>query len=202
MIAYTLRNVVKCLQEYGGQKQFKLTLRDKKARLYHQFYIHNKSVIWSRGKTLDFEMKEAVDNIQTLILPKRFEVVMFEELATQPNGELFEKNVINVKYEGQLFVKIFRILRDRVSFTILHGGKYIDCYHIDGKVMYIEETENRYKVIITDLFKLNRTYPDYVILTINGLMSRYSFRAFLEEHSDVAKKLGKVFEKHSDNSKI
>lgn len=197
MLAYTAKVVVKSLYEYCGTKLFELRLRDKQSRHYY-FFVSKDGINISYG-TEGNMIRSKVEDIEMLSLPNRLIPFFFEEKSLNSDGKgFFEQHTLNIKYEAQLFVKIFRIMKERLAFTVFHEGNYIDCFHIDGKLLYVEETDTDYYVVGTDLYKFHRTHENYEIININGLMSRYDFASFMEEQTTIARELGKTLHRVKD----
>lgn len=200
MLAYTAKSVVKALHQYSDYRFFKLKFEDKKSKKEYIFHINKESVRMEVGLPGD-TLLISVSDIEMLELPKILIPISLEDRSYAPDGSIYEQHTINVRYEAQLFIKVFRIMKDRVFFTVLHEGEYIDCYYIDGKLIYLEEGSD-YNVMITDLYKFNKTHQNYRILTINGLLNRYDFSSFLEEREKVAKLIGKRYVKFRDGHPV
>lgn len=201
MLAYTVKSVVKALHQYSDYKFFKLKLKDRKENKIYIFHINRDQIKLECGPEGDTILMNVPD-IEMLKLPKRFIPVSLEDVSYAPDGSIFEQHIIHVKYEAQLFIKVFRIMKDRVYFTVLHEGNYIDCFYIDGKFIYLEEKDSDYNVMITDLHNFYKTHGHYKIININGLLNRYDFGSFLEEKEQVAKILGKRYVKFRDGHPV
>ena len=167
------------------------------------FTIHKGEVSLAYGIMDKLMVECKVEDVELLSLPSQFTIISFEDRILTPNGDIFEEHLLrNIKYEGQFFIRLFRIMKDRAFFTVISDKKYYDCYYIDGKLFYIEETPKEYKVMGTDFHKLHLSLENYQILVVNPLSSRYDYATFMDEHDRVANTLGKEFRKYKDGQLI
>jgi hypothetical protein len=202
LLAYTVKAVIKALHQYSDYKTFKVTFQDRKEGTVYIFHVNKEQVKLEYGKPDDALLMIKVEDIEMLKLPKHLIAIKLEDISYAPDGKIYEMHTICVKYEAQLFIKVFRVMKDRVFFTVFHDKNYIDCYYIDGKLIYIEEDDQDFNVMITDLYKLHKTHENYKIVNINGLLNRYDFSSFLEEKEKVARMLGKKYRKFRDGHPI
>lgn len=203
MLAYTTKSVIKCLRDFGEAREFDVLFRERKENNFYNFNVNKgKITLTITDEEKNLSASYVVKDIEMLKLPHILIPVQLVERTYVSDGREYEKNTINVKYEAQLFVKVFRVMRDRVMVTISHEGNFMDCYHIDGKLLYIVEDDSEYQVHITDLYKFYKTHENYYILNISGLLNRYDYSAFMEKHSSIARELGKTFVKYRDCHQI
>lgn len=195
MLAHTLKSVVKQLKNFAGDKTIFLNTFDKKSERGYNFEITS-SEIWMEVQIGNSAGRSKVDDIEMIELPKFLKILSLKEESYFTYGGIFEEQKTNVAFEAQLFVKVFRIMKERAFFTVTQNSNYLDCYYVDGKVFYIEETDDEYKVMGTDLFKLHNSHNNYRIFTVDTLPQNMDYSTFLDEQERIAKTLNKKFVKY------
>lgn len=202
MLAYTLKNYIYNLSKYAGSNAYEFK--------FDGYITHNKyTILIKDGITLTVEtpnglaVRTAVTDVyklkfyDKLLIPKSL-----EEISFRPDGMEFEKNFANIYYEAQLYVKLFRLMKERVNFTFICDNKYYDCYYLDGKVFYIEETATDYRVRGTTLFKLGNTFPNYRICYVSQSLKRLQYGDYMDEQHEIANRKGKRFDKFKFDVRI
>lgn len=188
MLAYTIKLVVDVLHKNCGAKEFCLEAYDPKEKLLLLFKI-NRDKIDLLTKGQDLEWIEAVDDIEMLKLPEEVKIQKLIEISPDTG----ETSIMEVKFEAQLFIKVFRVMKDRVCFTINSslGMKY--CYYLNRKMYYIDETEDKYSVVETNLYKFHKTNGDYGITTFSPIIGKMDNNIFVNDHQQIAQDLSKEF---------
>lgn len=202
MLTQTAKVVIRELQNNVGNNTIDLVLRDKRGNTTYSFAITKENIRVERKTEGQLAINFNVKDIQMLTLPDILTCLSITETSyvngVKDKSRIFERHETFVRYEAQMFVRVFRIMRERVEFTMVQDNKHYDCYHIDGKVFFVEETEDEYKLMGTDLFELNKTHPDYRILHISRLGGNMDYRTFVDHQNQIADKLNKTFRKYTD----
>lgn len=204
MKAYTLKNYLSNLVRFAGNNTYILEMLGEQTNCKYTFKVFKKlSLVMDDGNPDTPELLMNIDNIDFVqFKDKTFKPVRLEESIPRGTSDLFERNEINIFYEAQMYIKLFRLMKERVSFMFVCNGKYYYCYYIDGKALYIEEDEKHYIVKGTSLFHLSKNHPGYQILSISQPLNRYSYGKFLDVHNEIALKKGKELVKYKFDSRI
>lgn len=203
MLAFTFKNVLKNFKLYadsndyiiiakGAQTGYKYVLEISKDGISCACSTEETSV--SVYNIQDIEMHDFTDD--SFIIEKLIET------SYKDDHSIFEKAELNISYEASLFIKLFRVMHERVYFIFKHNGNFYECYYVDGKALYIEETDKTYNVMGTELYKLSTTHPDYCILCINPPRFRLSYGDYLDKHNKIAATLGKEFTKYKYGTRV
>ena len=203
MVAYTLKNFLKYLKKFAGNNKYTLELLGEQTGYNYKFTVHKELDVLIYVDENSPNILTSVEDIDFLHFnDKSFKAIKLEETVHRGYSEMYEHSVINIYYEAQLYIKLFRLMKERVSFMFRYNDKYYYCYYIDGKVLYIEENEEQYIVRGTSLFHLNKSFPGYEILSVSEPLNRYSYGKFLDVHDAIAKKKNKELVKYKFESKI
>lgn len=205
MLDVSVKNFLACLVKSSGYNEYEIEFRGKESNYIYVFQVksdrsnmdkdvHTKPKLSLLMKKCDSEVRFVVNDIDTLILKDK-ELIPSKCVETVYKGEeeLYERNTLKVHYPAQLYLKLFKLMRDRVCFIFEAEGKQFQCYYVDGKVLYIEETENEYKVMGSNLFHLATIYPEYNILMVSYPLKRHTYGDYLDIHREIAKKLNKEY---------
>lgn len=195
MFAQTLKSVVKVIK--GSINGSVVTLdseNDRHGRRY-KFTISKDKIVMVIAQG-ELEGTQVVDDIEMLSIPPYLNVTSWHEVSFDARGEVFEEQHLNLHYEAQLFVRLFRLMRERAQFSMKLNDRYVNAYYVDGKVLYIEETDNAYEVIGTDLYHIAQVDRSYRILNVNWLPAYIDYNRFLDDHRSIANSLGKEFYLH------
>jgi hypothetical protein len=201
MLSHTLKSVVKSFKNYADDKKISFTAKDINSQRLYCFNIDKDSVLVDINSG-ELSSRQAIEDVEMFSLPSHFKVLQVIERTYTPDGAIFEEQTANVSYEAQLFLKLFRMMKERVFFRFMHDGAMHDCYFIDGKVFYIEETDDEYKLMGTNLFRLPVTHKDYRIISIESIMDVLDYKSFVEKHERAAKLLGKQFFKYKFGQRV
>ena len=146
-------------------------------------------------ETEDVCLRQPIDDINEFVFKhETLTPVNYIETMFKGDDEIEECNSIKIHYPAQLYVKVFKLMRDRVSFMFRDNtNEYHYCYYVEGKVLFIEETAKEYIVRETNLYHLANSHPDYEILAINNPLKRYMYGEYLDIQRDIATKKGKEF---------
>jgi len=207
MYAHTAKSVVKHLHDFCGSHHFKMKFVDPQTKMEYNFEISKGKIGLICAKE-SFEVKSNVEDLEMLSLPMALVPMKLVDImyASAGDGSLYEEHELNfakevhnvhVNQEVQVFVKLFKIMRERVTLTLKVGDEYLECYYIDGKLIYIEETDDSYTAVITDLFKFYRARGEYSILSLGTRLERFDFSKFLSHHQGIATKMGKTFNRRN-----
>jgi hemin uptake protein HemP len=202
MRAFTVKCVVKNIKDFCKTKHYELKFEDSRQGHEYVFEITRSGITLSYGLPGE-KLRQEVDNIDMLKLPDVLTTIGLEEKSFGPDGKkVIDHHKLEFRYEAQLFIKLFRIMKERVYFTVLHNNQYFDCYSFEGKIFYVEETDTQYKVISSDLFKLNQTHEGYLILNVNSLSQKMDYENYMSQRARVARDLGKEYVRVRDQSMI
>ncbi|MGL4949809.1 MAG: hypothetical protein ACRC5M_05460 [Anaeroplasmataceae bacterium] len=115
------------------------------------------------------------------------------ELRWTMNGSLTEKNTTNLLREAELFLKVFKVMREQSVFIIQDDKNTKICHYINSRVFYTECTESEYYVHELNLFKLYSSMRNSSIALISPLPRKYSVKDFFTEQYDIAVQKKKRF---------
>lgn len=107
--------------------------------------------------------------------------------------DIIEEHILYLKRETELYIKLFRILRENVMFLIESEGVIHQLHYINGRVYVIIETEDTYEVHETDMLNLHTMFPDFSVVLLSSLPKRYHYSNFFSEQNSIAVNRGKVF---------
>ena len=122
--------------------------------------------------------------------------VKLTEIRTSPNGIVLEKNILGLSREPELFLKLFRILKDQVVFIMQNTTESRVCYWIKGRLFYLHETSEIYELREVKFLNLYNEMPRAHVVLRSPLQRSYSIAAVFTEHEHTAKERGKLF-KHN-----
>lgn len=204
MRAYTLKNYLSNLVRFAGNNTYILEMIGEQTNYKYTFKIYKElSLTIDDNDPNTPKLFINISNIDFIqFKDKTFKPVRLEESIPRGTNDLFERSEINIFYEAQMYIKLFRLMKERVSFMFVCNDKYYYCYYIDGKALYIEEDEKRYMVKGTSLFHLSKNFPNYQILSVSQPLNRYSYGKFLDVHNEIAIKKGKELVKYKFDSRI
>ena len=148
-------------------------------------------------QTDDVTLRQPIEDINEFTFKdETLTPINLVETIFKGDDEIYECNRIKIHYPAQLYVKVFKLMRDRVSFMFRDNtNEYHYCYYVEGKVLFIEENDKEYIVRGTNLYYLANSHPDYEILAINNPLKRYMYGEYLDLQRDIANKKGKEFVK-------
>lgn len=194
MKIYCVKNVIYWLDRFKRKNRYEVIFKGVNNKLNYKFKIQD-------NVTLDISSDdETIDTCSTIkdlyridLGDTEFTPISFKEITYKSDTEVFEENFTSIYFPAQLYVKLFKIMNERVNFTFRVDDRYFDAYHIDGKVLYTSEDNTEFRVIGTTLFQLAKTYPNYEILNICYPSKRLSYGEFLDKQDGIAKKKYKKF---------
>ena len=202
MLTYTLKNYINYLNEYAEDNKYELIVRGMQTKYIYKFTIKD-GIMLSISKGSVDRLLLKIEDIENLQLDdEHFKPVKLTETTYRPDNTVYEKSEKNIYYEVQLYIKLFRLMRERVNFVFKHRNKFYYCYYVDGKILYIEEDENNYNVRGTDFFTLGTTHAGFKILYVSPSIERLKYGDFLDVHNKCAITKHKTFNKYKYNMKL
>lgn len=108
-------------------------------------------------------------------------------------GSLVEESKSFLYRELELFLKVFKSLKDQAMFLIQNERETKVCYFVNTRVFYVEEKLDVYELHELSLFKLYSIMSRPKIISIGPLPKKYTYRTFFTEHNDIATERGKKF---------
>lgn len=202
MLVHTLKNVLKYFQMYTKDDKYIISCKGNNTNYDYTFTVTKEGVSLLL-KTGEFEVMDPIGDIELYIFKdKDFTIKKFEEVKFRSGETIYEKLESNIFYEAQLFVKVFRVMNERVVFTFVCDNVFYDCYYVDGKVYYIMEDDDSYRLHGTDLFKLAQSHKNYRILRISSPRVRMSHGEFMEKQNRIAVAKNKEFIKYKYDIRI
>jgi hypothetical protein len=192
MFAHTLKSVIKLASLNVNKSIISLQGIDPKSNRIYKFDIHvdRIDVKISVG---ELEGIHSITDIECLNLPPYLNMTKWSQVSFASDGSIYREQHSNLHFDAQLFVELFRIVRERAFFTMKLNGKYVDAWYLEGKVLYVVENEKQLVVHGTDLYKLAQTDRDYRILTVDKLPAFLDYRRFIDEKRALAGVLRKEF---------
>ena len=142
-----------------------LTVKDKKTG--HETLIN-----------VDDDLFISVNNLK----PKKF-----IEIRVNPRGVVIERNELILRNEIELFIKIFRIMKEQVTFLLKTDNRLIVCYFISGKVFHVEQSGDVYEVHEDNFFRLTSLYYNSEVVLISPLPYHFSCGDFYTIQNKIAK---------------
>lgn len=188
MISYTVKEVLSNIRRYCGAKSFLLKSLSESEGIAYHFHVSKEELKVSQiSDELDFSYY--VNDIEMLKLPTELKIVSLEE-----ENDLGEKNLLELQFEAQLFIKIFRLMRDRVQFSLKSSSGVVDCIYLDRKMYFTEEMDNLYKLTETNLYKFYKKYGSYSITNFSPLVGRMDRNSLISSKKTVAEDLDMEFQ--------
>lgn len=225
MLAFTVKNYLSNLIRVAGENKYEIEfLGDTSGRVYI-FNISREHVestssaevkeTHSKGrqgntrkelppckvsltvKTEDVCMRTIIDRLSEFnFKDETLTPINFMETICKSVDEIYECNNIKIHYPAQLYVKLFKLMRDRVSFMFrTEDDDYYYCYYVDGKILFVEETDSEYIVRGTNLYHLANSHPNYEILAVSNPLKRYMYGEYLDMQREIANKKTKTYVK-------
>lgn len=200
MLVFVIKNYLNELKDNMGRNKYELIFTGAETGYQYKFSMRkDKDEVAETVleiSTSETSVRSVIKDIHLMDLKdKNLTPVSLNETIFKDEDELYENNFIQIYYPAQLYLKLFRTMKERVSFMFRCEDAYYYAYYVDGKVLYVEETDTGYIMHGTSLYRLGTTHPDYEILVVNKPLKRYQYGEFLDLHHSIAKKKGKEFVK-------
>lgn len=193
MITHTLKTVVDHLHKFSGNKEFRLVVKNEQDGTTLGFNI-NKLGIDLVAEKEEFQVLEKIFDIEMLRLPENVTVISLTEISEETG----ETSVLEVKFEAQLFIKVFRLMKDRVIFLMNSALGSKRCHYINRKLYYVNESEDSYTLVETNLYKFHKMHGNYEITAFSPLTGKVDNLTFVTEQCRISKDLGKTFSHDRD----
>lgn len=188
MLCHTLKATLLQLKKFAGPKEFVLSLVEEGNENYKVEFTVNSVSVTAKYNVNDLEWISEVNMIDDIVLPEKLRILMIKE-----SNDMKEEKTIPVTFEAQLFVEVFRVMKDRAQFNISYEGKEAIGYYINRKMFIVEETDTEYKVIESNLYKFYRGHGHYSITLFTPLLGKIDQTIYLEQQKEIAAKLDKNF---------
>jgi hypothetical protein len=190
MLSHTLKSVIKHLTIADSKKKFEISGTSDGRDYLFTIYQGEVNVRITVG---DLVNSFLVKDVEMLSLPENILIESWLDTVYMSNNEIFEQNMNNLTNDIALFLRLFKVLRERAIFTFHYNGKFYEATYIYGKAYFVEESEKDYTVRVSDLYMLFNKFPGYQIYTIDKTFDIGDSREYTSTHSDIAKKIGKTF---------
>lgn len=199
MKSYTIKNIIKLLVAFIGKGKIVWLLSGDTTSKNYEFCIHDAQIDLTVSKTNSegTSVKAYIPNIDSLYLQDTsFHSIKFShEKFTKDNSERYKLIDISVQYEIQVLIEIMRLMREHAFIEFRHGDNIYTGKYIEGRITFRDITiKDRYVLIATDLFTLNKEIPNYEITKIGAISQRQSFWDYQEEHKKLASVLHLAYE--------
>lgn len=194
MLVYTVKNLIKNFSNFSKGNSYELDFIGNRTRNKYTFFIKDNISIQIKDEN-DVELLwTQINNIDELILTDtRLKPTKLKETKWKATGEVFEKCEKIISYPAQLYITLFNLMHKKVSFVFRYNNENMHAIYLEGKTMFVEQTDSDYILKGTDLNQLHYHYPNYEILHVSPCIVKFSYRVFMEEQEIVANKLGKKF---------
>lgn len=203
MLSYTIKAVLDTVRKYCGNKSYSLWFETPDRNTLMKFSINKDecSVIHCErestkdsadkliGDHYDMEIKSYVTDFESVILPGEMSVTTFIETSS-----FGENNSVSVNFDAQLFVRVFKLMRDRVWFSVQIGNEMKDCHYIDRKMYFSETVGNIRRLVQTDLYKFFSEYGAYDIRLFCPLSGKITVDTLRDREMLYAEEKGLTFE--------
>lgn len=195
MRIFTLKNYINWLNKYKYRNKYTLEFRGDQTSLVYKFTLHNKLVleVYNPSTPEIGVLYEVQDLYRTVFNDESLTPVKFTETSFRQEDEVYESVNANIYYPAQLYVKLFRVMKERVNFIFKANDDFYYCYYVDGKVLYVNEDDTEYRLIGTTLFELAKRFHNYEIMAVSAPAKRLSFGEYLDKENEIANKKCKTF---------
>ncbi len=196
MLMYTVKNLLKNFSTFSKGNSYELEFIGNKSKNKYTFLIKDSISVQIKDENDNELLWTQIDNIDALALTDtKLKPVKLLETKWKNNGEVFEKCEKMISYPAQMYITLFNLMYKKVSFVFRYNNETIHAIYLEGKTMFVEQTDTEYILKGTDLNQLHHHYPNYEILHVSPCLIKFSYRIFMEEQEQVASKLGKKFVK-------
>lgn len=122
----------------------------------------------------------------------------FVEIRVNPYGRIIENNTLILRNSIELFIKVFKVMREQAVFLLKTDEKTMVCYFIAGKVFHAEQSGDVYEVHEDNFFRLISLHPNSEVVLISPLPQHYSCGDFYTEQNKIAKRRGLSFKNNKN----
>lgn len=163
----------------------------------YQFELGSKIKLVMRSKLNNTEISSEYSRADELNL-EDMTPVSIEEIRYSNSGLLLERKTRNIYREADLFLVLFKVLKENAVFIIQNKETVRVCYYISSRVMYIKFSDRVNELVETNLFKLFNSMPGASIVMFSSLPRRYSCKDFYTEMNFIADRDGKLFRNNKE----
>lgn len=201
MLAVTFKSILKCLRNCDWGAEIVLSCKPFENGEQYSFVIKNKEMFLI--KTVNgIQHKESVVDEESLQLPNVEVQEITKTTYLKDTDKIYDKYIVMVHYDAQLFVMACKILKERAQFRIRHNGKLFDAHYVDGKLYYADYVEDEIILYATDLFELNKVMEGYEVIYMGNLDFKLSGRTLRERYEAAAKISNRRLVKYRDGQRI
>lgn len=199
MLAQTVKSVVKVLAGSMHPSQIILKCVSSEDKREYIFEVRDGEVSLTVASD-KLAVTTIVPDVELIKLPPYLSITGWSELSYIKERDpsvtprrIYEEQHTHVKYEAQMFLKLFRIMKERVFFQMRFKDEHVDCWFIDGKVFYVRETKTQYMLFGTNLHALAKEDKNYRIISVSRLPAYLDYGTFVDERRKLANTLDKEF---------
>lgn len=176
------------LESESKNKRFKFNLNDPNLNSMIGLTISNPTDKFNSGLDVNFEY----DSVEELCLVE-MNVTKLTEIKRTINGLITKEDTDFLYREIELFLKIFKVLKENAVFVIQNEYESRTAYYINSKVLYTEIKDDTYELVETDIFKLYSSMPRCSIVLISQVPKRLNRSQFIIAHNKIADSMGMKF---------
>ena len=111
---------------------------------------------------------------------KKFALHSYTDTAQFGRGGVYKQSTEYLKYPASLFIAIFRLLGECVTFIFKSSDQFYFAHYIDGKVLVSDISEYSYALTVSTLFQLNSEFPEAEIIDFNPLPMKLNQKSLLD----------------------
>ncbi|GAA0101619.1 hypothetical protein UT300012_23340 [Paraclostridium bifermentans] len=204
MLVYSVKNLLKNMSMFSKNNSYELKFVGLETKYTYNFSVNNNGVNVlvqdECGRDLILTSIRDLDRLR--FNDKHLNPLSLIETKWKPNGDVYERVEKDISYPAQIYITLFNLMNKKVSFVFRHNGIEYRCIYLEGKTMFVEETNSEFIVRGTDLNHLHKIFPDYEILYATPSLIKYRYRDYMEEQETLAKTLGKEFVKYRLDEKV
>jgi hypothetical protein len=154
-----------------------IAVNTKIMRVYHRTDVNEEPVLLSEIENVDLE--EFIPKNESYTVHRYRETTPFSQkiVPDEDSGSyrLYEEQL---KYEGSLFILIFKLIGETVSLTIASRGRSYLGYYISGRVIILDTDGYVPQLIYTNFYEMTKTYPDYEVIDFNPSPYNMNIKSF------------------------
>lgn len=194
---FSLKNILYYAVKLCNDCEFRYRFVGLQTGMGYEFIVKdNEITVNVSEQATDIVMYKIVDIYSTEFKDKVFKPTQYHRIVYQPDGKFFYEERQAITAVNQLYIKVFKDMKERVSFVIRHNGRNINCYYVDGKVLYLEETDKILKLFGSNLSRLNDNFPGYEILYFSNSINKQKYGVYLGSIRHLASMKGKKLEQY------
>lgn len=189
----TIKQIIQILSS-SGKSGYCLEFENKSFKFAYKINISGSDSISVNvtSKDNDFNMDYLVNDVNDLPATES-KPLSISEYKWTAQGSLVEESKSFLYRELELFLKVFKSLKDQAMFLIQNDKETKICYYVNTRVFYVEERLDVYELHELSLFKLYSIMNRPKIVSVGPLPKKYTYRSFFTEHNQIATDSGKKF---------